>query len=379
MKILVLQWAPGIGYMKVMKNIYETIYSKIKGDSSFALATILSHKGSTPRTSGTRMMVFPDKTITGTIGGGSIEAEVINTCADMLNTDSSPRSLIKTFILNSELKSGLDMVCGGELTVWIETFTQSSSPDLASIFRELAGLEKKGDCGLLVSRLKSRSGNTFTTDKCLIPEKGDPIGTYEPPPDLVKKIKNKATSQITCMDHSGETLIIDPLLPGTTLYIFGGGHVGYSLANMAHLIDLPCVVVDDREEFANEIRFPHVRSVYVVDRFETCLDTLGLNENAYIVILTRGHLHDEVVLEQALKTPAPYIGMIGSRRKRDIIYTHLMAKGVTQARLDEVYSPIGLDINSETPAEIAVSILAQIIQVKGAATAVKKEFKVKTL
>ncbi len=356
-----------------MKKLYKTIYNQIKEDRTFALATILSHKGSTPRTSGTRMIIFPDKEILGTIGGGSIEAEVITTCADLLNKEHAPRSLIKTFILNSELKSGLDMVCGGELRVWIETFTHSSSPDLAAIFRDLAGLEKNGGSGILVSRLKPRSEETFTTDKCLIPEKGDPIGTYEPPPDLVEKIKNKATSQITYMDHSGETLIIEPLWPGTTLYIFGGGHVGYSLANMAHHIDLPCVVVDDREEFANEIRFPHARSVHVVERFETCLDTLGLNENAYIVILTRGHLHDEVVLEQALKTPAPYIGMIGSRRKRNIIYAHLMARGVAQARLEEVYSPIGLDINSETPAEIAVSILAQIIQVKGAAVTVNKK------
>ncbi|MCG8637943.1 MAG: XdhC family protein [Desulfobacterales bacterium] len=352
-----------------MKDLYKNIYQQIRGGNSFALATILSHKGSTPRTSGTRMMVFPDKTIRGTIGGGRIEAEVITACAGMLAPDASPKSVIKTFILNSDLKSGLDMVCGGELQVWIETYTPAS--DSGEVFSNLAGLEKSGGSGVLVSRLMP-GGNMPATEKTVIPDNGEIPGNSGLPRDLTEKIKAKTFTQITRLEIEGESFIVEPLLPGNAIYIFGGGHVGYSLANMAHLIDLPCVVVDDREEFANGERFPHARAVHVVDRFDTPLDTFGVNENAYIVILTRGHLHDETVLEQALKTPAPYIGMIGSRRKRDIIYANLMARGVERSRLDEVHSPIGIEINSETPAEIAVSILAQIIQTKGAAN--RKQF-----
>ena len=134
---------------------------------------------------------------------------------------------------------------------------------------------------------------------------------------------------------------------------------------MARLIDLPCIVVDDRPDFASRARFPHALSVHSVAGFKSCFADLGVDEASYIVIMTRGHLHDETVLEQALATPAAYIGMIGRRRKRDTIYRRLMDRGTPGARLEKVHSPIGLPINDETPAEIAVSIIAQIIQIKG--------------
>ena len=138
---------------------------------------------------------------------------------------------------------------------------------------------------------------------------------------------------------------------------------------MAHLLDFRTIVVDDRAEFANTQRFEHAHTVHVADRFATVFDELNRREltvdkNAYVVILTRGHLHDQTVLEQALGTKAAYIGMIGSRRKRDQIYAILTQKGVDQKSLSRVYSPIGLEINSETPAEIAVSIIGEIIQVR---------------
>jgi xanthine dehydrogenase accessory factor len=167
------------------------------------------------------------------------------------------------------------------------------------------------------------------------------------------------------LQHYGlEEFIIEPFMTQDTLYIFGAGHVGYQLAKMAHLMDFRTVVVDDRAEFANRERFEHASAVHVADRFETAFDLLSIDNNAYIVILTRGHLHDQTVLEQALKTDAAYIGMIGSRRKRDQIYANLEEKGILRKALDRIYSPIGLDISSETPAEIAVSIIGEIIQVR---------------
>ncbi|MEH0018107.1 MAG: XdhC family protein [Desulfobacter sp.] len=346
-----------------MDSIYNTLYRQLDRNRPFAVATILSHKGSTPRTSGTRMAIFPDRTILGTIGGGTIEAEVINACAAMLADGGTQVSKITSFVLDTHAKAGLDMICGGELRVWMEIFGPGTSPDLKAAFREAAALEQEGLPGLMVSELKPGPSETFSVEKALIPADGAPPGTCDFSPDIVRSIRNAASgiSGIARLAINGRDMIIEPLLSGPTLYIFGGGHVGWALAQMAHLVALPCVVVDDREEFANALRFPHARSVHAIPGYDR-VDSIGVDENSYVVILTRGHLFDERVLEQALNTPAAYIGMIGSRRKRDIIYANLLARGVDPKRLKAVFSPIGLDIYSETPAEIAVSVIAQIIQ-----------------
>ncbi len=127
------------------------------------------------------------------------------------------------------------------------------------------------------------------------------------------------------------------------------------------------VIVDDREMFANRDRFPEADEV-IVSEFETCFDRLVIDESSYIVIVTRGHFYDGFVLEQALKTHARYIGMIGSRSKIQILYKELLKKGVPKTSLDRVCAPIGIDINSETPEEIAVSIAAELIKVRGEKT-----------
>jgi xanthine dehydrogenase accessory factor len=116
--------------------------------------------------------------------------------------------------------------------------------------------------------------------------------------------------------------------------------------------------------FANRGRFPDADEV-IVSEFEKCFDQLNIDESSYIVIVTRGHLYDGFVLEQAIKTNARYIGMIGSKKKIQTLYQNLMKKGISKETLDRVYAPIGVDINSETPEEIAVSIVAQLIKVRG--------------
>jgi xanthine dehydrogenase accessory factor len=121
-------------------------------------------------------------------------------------------------------------------------------------------------------------------------------------------------------------------------------------------------VLDDRAEFANFERFPEADTVRVLDDFEDGVDGLGIDADTYAVIVTRGHLYDRVVLGQVLKTEAAYIGMIGSRRKIDSIYRTLLKEGFTAADFQRVHAPIGLDIQAETPEEIAVSIVAELIQ-----------------
>jgi xanthine dehydrogenase accessory factor len=354
-----------------MESLTQNILDCLNRATPFALTTIMTNKGSTPRTSGSKMVVLSNGKIYGTIGGGLVEAQVIEACQSMMSVHQCQ---IKRFILNQELKDGLDMVCGGDLTVWIETFPEPS-PALIQIFTAMAAQEKAGKKAVLVSRIQGFSGNHFTTDKCLVLPDGTLIGPNLVPKILFDAINDNRFSGTAPMleNHNLTEFIIEPSQTHDTLYIFGAGHVGLQLAKMAHLLDLRTIVVDDRAEFANTSRFKHAHTVHVAEQFATVFNELtrkelSIDKNAYIVILTRGHIHDQTVLEQALGTKAAYIGMIGSRRKRDQIYASLIQKGIPKESLEKIYSPIGLDIHSETPAEIAVSIIGQIIQVRGRKT-----------
>ncbi len=329
------------------------IIEEIEKETPFVLATILSHTGSTPRTSGSRMMVRSDGTIEGTIGGGLVEARVMEACAGMMDKAASA---VMDFTLDQELKAGMDMICGGSLTVWLRSFVPPFSPGLEAVFYGVRDFEASGKAGLMVTRITGG----IPEDPFLV----DPAG---PLPLLPKALaadmedgKFRGPAPVRQV-YGLEQFMIEPFAARETLYIFGAGHVGYELGQMASRVGFSTVVIDDREAFANPERFPHASQVLVVPDFATCFENLAVDGRSYIVILTRGHLHDQEVLEQSLATDAAYIGMIGSRKKRDQIYGNLMAKGISASRLEEIHSPIGTKIQAETPAEIAVSILGELI------------------
>ncbi len=159
-------------------------------------------------------------------------------------------------------------------------------------------------------------------------------------------------------------VFLEVLMPPDRLLIVGGGHCGRALARMASLLDFSITVVDDRAEYARpeDFPFPNVESVLQLPP-----DFAGLptpDERSYVVLISKGFVTDEAALRRVLDTPAAYIGMIGSKRKREVVYTNLRADGVPEEKLARVHAPIGLEIGAETPEEIAISILAQIIQVR---------------
>lgn len=149
-----------------------------------------------------------------------------------------------------------------------------------------------------------------------------------------------------------------------TILIFGAGHVGKAIAPLTNFLGYTTIVIDDRPDFANRERFPDADELVVLDDFQDAFSSIQTDENSYIIIVTRGHTADYDVLKQALKNPHGYIGMIGSKNKVLEIYRMLLADGFSQEQLDRVYSPIGLPIHAETPEEIAVSIVAELIQVR---------------
>ena len=166
------------------------------------------------------------------------------------------------------------------------------------------------------------------------------------------------------MEMENQHFFVEPTFVPGTVFLFGAGHVSQQVADLAARVNFRTVVLDDREEFANPQRFPKADQIVVPSSFEQAFAGLEIDSDSYVVIVTRGHLHDKTVLERALRTKAGYIGMIGSRRKRDMLYQALLSEGFTREDIDRVCCPIGLNIGGDTPEEIAVSIVAQLIKVR---------------
>jgi xanthine dehydrogenase accessory factor len=155
---------------------------------------------------------------------------------------------------------------------------------------------------------------------------------------------------------------IEPILPQPALFIFGAGHIGQSVAEVAGRLGFKIVVADDRVKYANAERFPGAE--VVVDDWENLFGRLSINDSSFVLIATRGHQYDMNCLRMALRTPARYIGLLGSRRKSRLLLETLAREGVSEAELQRVYAPVGIEIGSETPEEIAVSIAAELIAVR---------------
>nr|WP_275589216.1 XdhC family protein [Sporohalobacter salinus] len=155
----------------------------------------------------------------------------------------------------------------------------------------------------------------------------------------------------------------EPVLEEPRLLIFGAGHVAKPLAKVGKMVDFTVTVMDDRQDMVSRQRYPQADELVCAD-FDDYLRNLQIKENDYLVIVTRGHKHDYEVLKEVIDSQAKYIGMIGSSRKVKMLFRQLRDEGVGQELIDQVYAPIGVNIASETPAEIAMSIIAEIISIR---------------
>ena len=162
-------------------------------------------------------------------------------------------------------------------------------------------------------------------------------------------------------------------------YIFGAGHVALATEPVLRHVDFDTFVIDDREDYANRERFPEAAEVIVCSDFDHCFDDIETDEDSYLIIVTRGHRGDLTVLRQAVEKPHAYIGMIGSRRKNQLLYDQLREEGVSDDKIAQIHAPIGLEIGSETPEEIGVSIAAEVIQVRADLTPEEKKIDSKAM
>jgi xanthine dehydrogenase accessory factor len=251
------------------------------------------------------------------------------------------------------------------------------------IYEEIVKLRKEGRRGAVATIVNVRGSiPSFETAKMLVRDDGSIFGTigggcveadvWRAAREVMEEEKSRTLTFDLNQNPKYDTglvcggtldVFIEPVLPPALLYIFGAGHVSASLYKTAYSAGFEITVIDDRESYANRDRFPQAREVIAED-FDQAMVRLSPSENAYIVIVTRGHRDDMRVLRWAVQTKARYIGMIGSKRKTITIFRELQNEGLPVQLFDRVHAPIGLDIGAVTPEEIAVSITAELIAIR---------------
>jgi xanthine dehydrogenase accessory factor len=343
-----------------MDDIFTEAANILQTGEDIVLIRVVVAEGSTPRPAGARMLISRSGRIIGTIGGGIIDGTAKKMAMEAFKSTCSAFSRIDMY---PEETAGTDMICGGSIELLCE-YIPSDDRSITD-FQSLRAAREAHRKQILVMDLDENEECLKTARRFLL-EEGEIGGLSPVAPDLQRRlqdiIRTVSGSAIAVLD--GRKYCIDIIESKDFLFIFGAGHVAKHAASLAVSVGFRVIVLDDRDEFANTERFPAPAEPVVLESFEGCFQHLSVDENSYVVIVTRGHVHDKTVLAQALKTRAGYIGMIGSRKKKDTIYSALMGEGFAGKDLERVHCPIGLPIDTDTPEEIAVSIVGQLIHVR---------------
>lgn len=354
-----------------MREIYDRLSELLEKNTLCVLATIVTQSGSSPRGPGTKMLMLEDGSFVGTIGGGKLEKKVLDVGKEVFSS-LSPVMLL--YRMQGEDVDANEMICGGNARIFVEPVLPGDR-DIKRIIDEARALNKRGGSAIIATVLDPGYWKKVPGTRMFIKSENEKIGSLDGinrADEIIqlnmKEIVSKRVPQVMGLEgNDGNTIdvLIEPVISEPVVYIFGGGHVSKQIGPIADLVGFSVVVIDDREEFSMAENFPYAKEVMTCP-FENVMERLPVNDSSYLVIVTRGHSHDKTVLEQALSTPAKYIGMIGSKRKVKITFDNLLAEGFTREELDRVYSPIGEEIGAETPEEIAVSVVAQLIRVRAA-------------
>lgn len=342
-------------------NIFESITELLKNGEPFVLATVVASTGSAPRHAGSRMIVLRDGTLRGTIGGGVLEARTIEAAAGVFENG---RPLIREFVLAADDADRLGMICGGRVEVLIN-YVDPQDPAQFRLYEALAAVVRGRKRARLVTRFSVCGSEEGRLELALVKPDGSVMeGDSSFQQNIPDAARHRGGARSSFFDAAGRRVVVEDLCDQGTVFIFGAGHIGVALAQISAFVGFRTVVLDDRKEFANRDRFPSVEEIVLLDSFTKAFDRLSIDSDSCIVIVTRGHVHDKTVLRQALGTCAGYVGMIGSRSKRDAIFDALIEEGFNRNDLARVHAPIGLPIGAETPEEIAVCILGELIQVR---------------
>lgn len=318
-----------------MKELTKRLIKALENGEQAVLCTILASSGSSPRGAGARMAVFADGSTVGTVGGGKVELLAAQEALEVLR---GAKTRVRAFCLAPEQVASIGMICGGNVTIYYQLLTAQELPKLQKM---LDALNTDANSWLY---LKIADGAVEAFE--ILGEE-----TAKEQPEL---FTSRAVLQ------NGEPLIYtEPLMRAGRVYVFGGGHVGQALVPVLASVGFRVTLYDNRPELADKAHFPQAEQI-VCGPYDAI--TVTPTENDYVVIMTPGHQGDFALLSQVLRRKTRYVGCIGSRHKIARTQQLLREAGIKEEAIASVHSPIGLPILAETPAEIAISIAAEMIQ-----------------
>jgi xanthine dehydrogenase accessory factor len=313
-------------------NVWQAAADLIRQSRSGALATVARVRGSTPVPAGTKMLVGAEGRLIGSVGGGCVEADVI---AAALHAQAEHRPALLTHHLNADLAGDLGLSCGGTVDIFVEPLLADEA------YVRVLEIVATAESGLVRTATEWGAG---------------PVKTFEP---VALAGAGGASSAAATLTRDGR-FMEERLMPAPRVFVFGAGHVGTAIARAAEAAGFRVIVIDDRAEYADPARFSEGTAVLNADS-DAALSRYPLTTADAVVIATRGHRNDAVILERVATSPAGYVGLLGSKRKKAVVTKGLTAAGVPPASLERVRVPVGLAIGAVTPEEIAVSVVAELI------------------
>jgi len=360
-----------------MRDLLRQLLAANRAGRPAAWCRLVETRGSTPQKAGAAMVVFEDGSQAGTLGGGCVEAEVKRRALSLV---AENRPDVCAFQLDSDYGWDDGLICGGRMQVLVEPVLPSSATDYferleqsiergcteAVVFDSLAsGMPAPVSylfdaSGQQIADLRASAVGNALRGVPQSAEQGRTAtegGPYSAPPQIVDPLRPLSDRPRAYAAHGVAYL---PVLPRCRLVIVGGGHVGKAVADLAAELEFDVWIVDDRQEFVAESRFPRAQR-RIGGQIEQVLPELEITPDTYCLIVTRGHSHDQEALFHLADRGARYVGLIGSRRKIKMIFENLAAEGISREALARVHAPLGIDIGSQTVPEIAVSICAELV------------------
>ena len=326
-----------------MKTIFSTLKTCLETEDA-VLVTVVAGSGSTPRGAGATMVINASGRLAGTIGGGMVEYKSQLLALDLLKTKENH---LKEFRLTPNQVEDLGMICGGDVNVYFRVFKARDSTMLTFLDLVIESFDLQENSWFIINLQNGQLG--------LYRKSLGSYGLTLTEEQQIRLFRNHS------MQRDG--IYVQPIHQSGKVVVFGGGHVAQELIPLLDHIGLSCVVFDDRPDFVTPELFPHANERILGD-FHKIHEYVTLNPEDYAIVMTRGHAFDLFVQRQLHFVPLTYIGIIGSRTKMAKIFQQLRTEGVPEQELARIHTPIGLPIKAETPAEIAVSIAAELIQVR---------------
>ena len=353
-----------------MPSLYTRMAELMAAGRRFAVATVVRTLGSTPQVVGAKLVVTDreDDRPFGTLGGGCVEADAILAAREVLA--SGERSL-RSYRLSEDLAWNTGLVCGGTMWILVEPDASAMAPSPARRVEEAVRAAAGHEPMAFLTGLRRDGQRTDFTGRVVVRADGGVEGTLgdeaidRQASQIGVEQMRHGTARLVSLSETADVLV-EPVTGPPTLIVAGGGHVARAIARQAALLDYRVTVLEDRPEFADPARFDG--ATVIAGDVPSTIPTLDYGWQTYLVIATRGHKLDADCVAAAVRTPVRYIGVLGSRRKTAMIEAMLRETAVAAERIAAIHAPVGLDLGGRTPAEIALSVMAEITRERYAGT-----------